>query len=111
MTHNHLNRFYTLLFFLCLLLSFTVIAEINKQQTFTTEEVSKHNSASDCWLIIRGEVYDVTNYLALHPTSPGAIEPWCGSIANDGMETKGIGVDHSEEAYNLLSQYLIGKLE
>lgn len=31
------------------------------------EEVSQHSSEGDCWLVIRGKVYDVTKYVDLHP--------------------------------------------
>lgn len=34
---------------------------------FTKEEVAKHNSEEDCWLIIHGNVYDVSDYVGEHP--------------------------------------------
>jgi predicted heme/steroid binding protein len=34
---------------------------------FSVEEVEKHNKEGDCWIIIGGKVYDVTNFLAQHP--------------------------------------------
>ncbi|KUL86062.1 hypothetical protein ZTR_06433 [Talaromyces verruculosus] len=37
------------------------------------EEVQKHVSADDCWVIIKGRVYDVTNFIALHPGGRQAI--------------------------------------
>lgn len=30
-------------------------------------EIAKHNSESDCWMVIRNCVYDVTEYIPYHP--------------------------------------------
>jgi cytochrome b involved in lipid metabolism len=43
------------------------------------EELKKHNSKEDCWVAYKGEVYDLTLFLPLHPGSAGAISPYCGS--------------------------------
>ncbi|KAI0558089.1 cytochrome b5-like protein [Gracilaria domingensis] len=42
-------------------------SSIGSGRVFTEEEVSSHNSQADVWLIIKGKVYDFTDYLALHP--------------------------------------------
>ncbi|KAI8990278.1 acyl-CoA dehydrogenase/oxidase [Pilobolus umbonatus] len=34
---------------------------------FTVEEVAKHSVASDCWIIVDGKVFDVTEFLDVHP--------------------------------------------
>lgn len=31
-----------------------------KQRYYTLEEVSEHNTANDCWVILFGEVYNLT---------------------------------------------------
>lgn len=36
-------------------------------KTFTREEVAKHSSENDCWIIIDSAVYDVTKFADMHP--------------------------------------------
>lgn len=34
-----------------------------KQRYYTMEEVSHHNTANDCWVILFGEVYNLTSLI------------------------------------------------
>ena len=34
---------------------------------YSLEEVAKHTSGTDCWVVVNGEVLDVTSFLADHP--------------------------------------------
>ena len=34
---------------------------------FTKEEVLEHNTINDCCIIIKNKVYNITNYLTIHP--------------------------------------------
>ena len=36
-------------------------------KTFSLEDARKHTSDKDCWLIVHGKVYDVTDFLEEHP--------------------------------------------
>ena len=78
--------------------------------TFTISDVATHDSLDDCWMVIEGQVYDFTDYIADHPTPPSVLAPWCGTEATEGMRTKGIGRDHSPAAWAMLEAYRVGRL-
>ena len=44
----------------------------------TLAEIAAHNSPSDCWVVIHGQVYDVTEFLTRHP---GGAQRECGFFA------------------------------
>jgi L-lactate dehydrogenase (cytochrome) len=50
---------------------------------FTEEEVSLHNNRSSCWVIIRGEAYDMTDFLTEHPAGPEIILKYAGRDATE----------------------------
>lgn len=47
----------------------------------TPLELSAHNTATDCWVAIRGAVFDVTHYGAHHPGGAGALIKVAGTDA------------------------------
>ncbi len=77
---------------------------------YTAAEVAAHRDASSCWLIIGGEVYDVTSYIDEHPANPRTILDYCGKEATRGFDTKDRNRPHSDEAQRLLDRYRIGRL-
>ena len=57
------------------------------------EELSKHNSAEDCWVSIGGQVYDLTNFLEEHPSGPQPILDLAGKDGTeefDAVHTRGM---------------------
>ncbi|KAK9344006.1 FAD binding domain-containing protein [Lipomyces starkeyi] len=53
---------------------------------FTPEEVSKHNKKTDCWVIVKNLVMDVTNFLEDHPGGVNAIVNFAGRDATTEFE-------------------------
>lgn len=74
------------------------------------EELARHDSRNSCWKAIEGNVYDITDYIDDHPTSPRVLTQWCGRESTEAWRTKGRGRAHSGRAAELLEQYRIGTL-
>lgn len=75
--------------------------------TYTLEDVKSHASASDCWVVINANVYDLTEWVPQHPGGADEIEPWCGSDASAAF-----GGEHGDEnvALATLPRFLLGPL-
>lgn len=73
-------------------------------------ELSRHAVPDDCWMAIRGSVYDVSPYLPEHPSRPEFVLPWCGRDASEAYATKSKGRPHSAQADELLAKYRLGSL-
>lgn len=69
-------------------------------------EVAEHKDRNSCWVVIHNKVYDVTKFLDEHPGGEEVILDVGGQYATDPFEDVG----HSEDARELLDQYLIGEL-
>ena len=83
--------------------------------TLNMAEIAKHNTSSDCWMLISGKVYDITSYFGYHPGGNGTMAATCGTDATDAYMTKdpyatstGGYSAHSSRAKNLLNDYFIG---
>lgn len=50
---------------------------------YTLEEVAKHNKKDDCWVVVNGQVLNVTNFLPDHPGGPKAILLYAGRDATE----------------------------
>ncbi|GAA5928345.1 hypothetical protein JCM1841_003536 [Sporobolomyces salmonicolor] len=50
---------------------------------YSLEEVKKHNSKDDCWVVVNGRVLDVTKFLPDHPGGAKAILLYAGKDATE----------------------------
>ena len=51
--------------------------------SYSAEEVAKHNKKDDCWVIVDGQVLDVTKFLPDHPGGEKAILLYAGRDATE----------------------------
>ena len=51
--------------------------------TYTIDEVSEHNSKSDCWIVINRDVYDITDFISDHPGGSSILLTVAGTDATD----------------------------
>lgn len=78
---------------------------------YTLSDLAEHDHEDSCWLAIEGGVYDVTEFLPMHPTPAAVVLPSCGGEATEDMRTKGgREEEHSSAAWQLLENYQIGVL-
>ena len=73
----------------------------------TMERVKANNSASSCWTVISGNVYDLTKWIGSHPGGSGAIRSLCGTdgTAEFNSQHRGEGTPTAR-----LAGYLLGPL-
>ena len=50
------------------------------------EEVAKHNTKEDLWVVVKGVVMDVSDWLDEHPGGPQAIMNFMGRDATEEFE-------------------------
>ena len=56
------------------------------EKEFTMEEVAKHNKKDDLWVVVKGVVMDLTNWLDEHPGGPQALMNFMGRDATEEFE-------------------------
>jgi len=58
-------------------------AAVAVTRSISKDEVAKHNTEKDCWVILNGKVYDVTAFLPDHPGGKKAIVLYAGKDASE----------------------------
>jgi cytochrome b involved in lipid metabolism len=74
--------------------------------TYTLADVSTHNKAADCWLIVDSKVYNITTYFGSHPGGNPVMLTSCGNDATQAFKL--IPHKHSSYATTVLANYYIG---
>ncbi|KAL2842686.1 cytochrome b5-like heme/steroid binding domain-containing protein [Aspergillus pseudoustus] len=72
----------------------------------TYEEVERHASAKDLFVIVHDRVYDITDFLEEHPGGTDVLLELGGLDATKAFEE----VDHSADARELLKSLQVGVL-
>lgn len=88
-----------------------------KSITLNMAEIAKHNKASNCWMLISGNVYNITPFFGSHPGGNATMEATCGTDSTAAYYTKDpyatssySSSAHSSNAQNMLASYYIGDL-
>ncbi|KAL4811866.1 hypothetical protein BDW67DRAFT_189237 [Aspergillus spinulosporus] len=75
--------------------------------SITLAEVARHSSPNDLWIVIEGNVYDVTGYREDHPGGDEILRQFAGKDATIEFQDAG----HSNDAYMKLNTLLVGSLQ
>ncbi|KAL4769183.1 hypothetical protein BDW60DRAFT_225206 [Aspergillus nidulans var. acristatus] len=75
--------------------------------SITLAEVARHSSPNDLWIVIEGNVYDVTDYREDHPGGDEILRQFAGKDATTEFQDAG----HSNDAFMKLKTLLVGNLQ
>ena len=74
---------------------------------YTLEQVRANNTASSCWSIIDGSVYDLTKWIGSHPGGASNIRGLCGIDGTSAFKSRH---GNSSGPAGQLATYLLGPL-
>lgn len=57
------------------------------ERQVSPEEIAEHKSESSCWVLLKGDVWDLTPFLQDHPGGPSAILDFAGKDATSRWES------------------------
>ncbi|KAF3402009.1 NADH-cytochrome b5 reductase 1 [Penicillium rolfsii] len=74
---------------------------------YSMQDIAAHNTKTDTWIVIHGQVFDITEYLQDHPGGAEVLVEVAGQDATAAYEDVG----HSEDAREIMQPYLVGSLK
>lgn len=81
-------------------------AQTKAPKAYSKAEVALHNKRTDCWIIIKDKVFDVTSYVEEHPGGD-AILAHAGDDSTEGF----YGPQHATRVFEMIDDFCIGELE
>jgi cytochrome b involved in lipid metabolism len=79
-----------------------------QQQIYTVSDVASHGNQNDCWYVLYGSVYDLTDYVNVHPGGPSRIIQECGTT--DATPAFSSIKNHNQALLAKQGRYSIGQL-
>ncbi|KAL4887579.1 hypothetical protein BJY04DRAFT_212609 [Aspergillus karnatakaensis] len=76
------------------------------EKQFTREEIEKHGTEDDCWIVINGNVYDATSVISWHPGGKAPIMAHAARVHED--TTSEFDSIHDDFAQSKLQECIIG---
>ncbi|MBA0748501.1 hypothetical protein Gogos_005312 [Gossypium gossypioides] len=87
----------------------------NSKASYSKTEVMLHNKRTDCWIIIKDKVYDVTSYVEEHPGGD-AILAHAGDDSTEGFYGYAFVPylalpQHATRVFDMIDDFYIGDLQ
>jgi len=75
--------------------------------SYDFSQIATHNSKSDCWVVVKGKVYNVTPFVKLHPGGEDKIAKACGIDATNLVTNNHSDLD---KVLDVAAEFAIGDL-
>jgi len=82
-------------------------SENNSTNLITMAEVRNHNTEDDLWMVLENKVFDLTDFVSIHPGGPGYLTMNAGMDGTDPFQDVHFGIFSRAE----VMEYYIGDLD
>jgi len=72
---------------------------------YSLNEIKKHNTVNDCWLIAHNNIYNVTEFIKKHPIGPYPILKRAGQDCSEDFDF------HGKSGKKIWKKYKIGYIK